>query len=277
METAIISAKDKNIEMNRCDNRSINDIKAWTSYSDSNLIQKNMFDEIILKPLLEKVEKSIDKITIVDIGVGQWICLEQIAEQYWEKWNLICVWIWKYNEREKKSNISSKWHYIQEDLSNELPKNMNDNTIDFIYSFFSLQYIDKVLHLIKDIKNKLKPWWKALLNLWLMHRFDPSILQELQEKNPLDIKKITILKWQIFLELEKTIQNELQIPNYASKKEVILSSNYIKNSAYKEWLLNILQDKEKAQDILNEIYKETINLIHKSKYLKELWYSYYKI
>jgi hypothetical protein len=60
-----------------------------------------------------------------------------------------------YNERDD-NHRNKKAEYHQHTLIDKLPNNIKDNSLDFVLSLYSLQYIEKALDLIQDIYMKLK-------------------------------------------------------------------------------------------------------------------------
>lgn len=162
-------------------NRWINDLTAALSLTDGIWNPfSNFLNTIGEKVSEEKLKPNWDSenIKILDIWCGQGKLIEDIIKHYDITW----IGVSKYNERDDDKS-EKKWIYIQQELSDTLPNEIADNSIDSIISLYSLQYIAKWPSLIADSYKKLKIWWKALISLWTFNHIDPLFLKNIEELN----------------------------------------------------------------------------------------------
>ena len=259
---------------NRTNNRWINDLTITLSLTpDSWNIFSNFLYHIWEKIMENKLSNLQKKVTLLDIWCWQWTLLEDIMEVYNIRW----IWISKYNERDDNTRVN-KAEYNQYEIINKLPNNIWDNSLDFVLSLYSLQYIEKALDVIQDIYKKLKIWWKAILSLWSMWHIDPYLLDQIEKENKSiiinsiftrDLCKKEILDlykdWNIdnnteqyvrgsgrihilYIEKKESEKNFL-IPLYKSTKDIRISQQnrhqYITNDASKHY--EILKERKDNQ------------------------------
>lgn len=260
---------------NRTNNRSIQDLTITLSLTPDNWnIFSNFLHNIWEKTIENKLSNSPEKVTLLDIWCWQWTLLEDIIDIYNIKW----IGIGKHNERDDNTRIN-KAEYNQYELIDKLPNNIWDNSLDFVISLYSLQYIEKAPNLIQDIYKKLKVGWKAILSLWSIWHIDPYLLEQIEEQNKNiiinstftgDINEKEILDlhkdWNINNNTEQYIrkshrihilyiekrepEKEFFIPPYKSTKDVRISKQqrktYITNHEWKHY--EILKEKKLNED-----------------------------
>ncbi len=130
---------------------------------------------VILKHDLPNFEHYLERLPawakIVDIGPGkECVALKEIKQTMGNK-HFKCYAV--------DRNISP-----DHDFNEGLPINLLPKNCDFIYSNRTLQYVEKPLQVVQDIRDHLSAWWRAVLHMWYHFSWTTGLLEQLKKLNP---------------------------------------------------------------------------------------------